>query len=253
MIAQERYKFILGKLESEEIVRVQKLAKQLQVSIETIRRDLEHLEREQLLKRVHGGAVPIKRKEKIENFQIREMEFLEEKKEIAKFVYDMIPGNKMIFMDSSTTNYEIAKLYKSGEKDGSIVTNSIIIAMELSELKNINTLLIGGKVDASEKSTYGASSIDILKNYYADYALISTSGIMEGIGITDHSLDMGEIQKMMLKNSNHKIIIADSSKFDSISNYKIASFDEISLIVTDSKIDNKKLERYGSLVTIIHK
>ncbi|NLD17971.1 MAG: DeoR/GlpR transcriptional regulator [Tissierellia bacterium] len=242
---------ILAKLEEHGLTKVQELAKEFDVSIETIRRDLEFLEKQSKLKRVHGGAIQAAPVMDIADFQIRKDEYLAEKKEVSSFAYHHLPNNSMIFMDSSTTNLEISKLYKNGSKKATIVTNSILIALELSESTNIELILLGGKVDSKEKSTYGTNVLMALNSFHADYALISTSGISEDFGITDYNPDLGEIQKLMLKNSVNKIIIADSSKFNQVSNYKIASFDEISTIITDSKIKDETFKKYSSLVEIL--
>lgn len=253
MIAEERYKVILSTIEDKEIVKVNELAKAFNISLETVRRDLEKLEKDKLIKRVHGGAVKVQRKTDIPNFQDRRLEFSDQKKEVAKFVYDLLPNNQIIFMDSSTTNYEIAKLYRNGVKTGIIITNSLIISMELSSSDHVSITLLGGKVDGKELATYGINTIKNLENNFANYALISTSGIMENIGITDHNIDLGEIQRKMIENSENKIIIADSSKFDVVSNYRIANFEDISLIVTDSKIERDILNRYSKLTDIVSK
>lgn len=253
MIAEERYKIILSLIDDKEIVKVHELANTFNISLETVRRDLEKLEKDNLIKRVHGGATKVQHKKDISDFQERILEFSDQKKEVANFVYNLLPNNQIIFMDSSTTNFEIAKLYRYGIKNGSIITNSLMISMELSNCDHVSTTLLGGKVNGRELATYGTNALKNLEDNFAHYALISTSGIMENIGITDHNTDLGEIQRKMIENSETRIIIADSSKFDVVSNYRIASFDDISLIVTDSRIESTVLNRYSKISNIISK
>lgn len=253
MIAEERYKIILSTLEDKEIVKVQDLANRFNISLETVRRDLDKLEKDKLIKRVHGGAIKVNQKVGISSFQDRRTEFSDQKKEVAEFVYSLLPNNQIIFMDSSTTNYEIALLYKKGIKTGLIITNSLMISMELSTCDHITTRMLGGTVNGQELATFGVSTISNLENNFANYSLISTSGIMENIGITDHNIDLGQVQRKMIENSETSIIIADSTKFDVISNYKIANFEDISLIVTDSRIKSSILNRYSQIVNIASK
>lgn len=253
MIAQERYHSILTLLDQNELVKVQNLACRFNVSIETIRRDLEHLEKENMVKRVHGGAVKANHRMTISKFKERETENLEAKREIAGLVYMMLPENQMLFMDSSTTNLEIAKLLKEGTKKATIVTNSIVIATELSESQGLSVTLVGGKIDPDEQATFGNIAQENLRNFFADYALISTSGIMEKVGITDTNSDLGEIQRMMIHNADRTLILADSSKFDMTSNYRVAKLEDVHSVVTDSQLRDDLYNRYSLYTKIINR
>ncbi|HSQ89568.1 DeoR/GlpR family DNA-binding transcription regulator, partial [Romboutsia sp.] len=195
MLAQERYEYIIETLNKEGIVKVSKLTKELNVSIETIRRDLEHLEKEEILDRVYGGAILKKKPTDKLSFKKREEEFKKEKLEIASIAVRYISQGQSIALNDSTTNVEIAKILKKDFKNITVITNSLVIATELVENKDINIILAGGLLDNKEYAFYGEFAKDILSNFVVDIAFISVGGVSINRGITDYNIDTVEIQK----------------------------------------------------------
>ena len=244
MLAPERYEYIIETLNRDCAVKVSKLIKELNVSVETIRRDLEHLEKEGKLERVYGGAVPKKVLVDKLSFDKREEEFKEEKLEIASIAMRYIEEGQSIALNDSTTNVEIARQLKNKFKNITVITNSLIIATELANNPSIKVILAGGLLNNKEYAFYGEFAKNILKNFIVDRAFISVGGISLNHGVTDYDIHTVEIQKILIDMSKESIILADSSKIDSVSLTKISDMDNISFIITDSKVEENILEKY---------
>jgi len=244
LLARERQDIVLEIIGKEGSVKVSKLTKMFDVSIETIRRDLEHMEKDGLLKRVYGGAILKKNTQDLSSFIKRENEFKDEKKEIAKITVRYIQDGQSIAFNGGTTNLEIAKELKSYFKNLTIITNSLIIANELCDVEGFTIILTGGILDNKEYSFYGDFAENLLSNFVVDKAFISVSGVSLTRGITDCLMNEVKIQKKLIEISQEAIILSDSNKIDNVSLVKIADIDDVNLIITDSKLDSKILDKY---------
>lgn len=244
MLAQDRYKKIMEILENDNSVKVSALIKLFNVSIETVRRDLEHLEGEGYLKRVHGGAV-LEKIGSIENsFNSREREYQEQKLQIGEIASRFIKEGQSIAMDVSTTNYEIAKVLKKKYNKLNILTNSISIAMELSDMENYTIILSGGILRKFEYSLIGELAENNMSNFHVDTAFISMSGISLREGLTDYGFGEVRVKKTMMQAAQEVIVVADSSKFDTVSLLKVCDFSDINMIITDSNLKPVILDKY---------
>lgn len=244
MLAQERYEYIIETLNRDCAVKVSKLIKELNVSIETIRRDLEHLEKEGVLQRVYGGAILKKVSVDKLSFDKREEEFRKEKIEIANIAIRYISEGQSIALNDSTTNVEIAKNIRNKFTNLTVVTNSLVIATELANNKGIKVILAGGILDNKEYAFYGQLAQNILENFVVDRSFIGVGGVSLNRGISDYDFETAQIQKIMMKTSKEVIILADSSKIENVSLTKIGHIDDVNLIITDSNINENILEKY---------
>ncbi|WP_123054009.1 DeoR/GlpR family DNA-binding transcription regulator [Clostridium sp. JN-1] len=244
MLAEERKDTIIQMLEEEGSVKVSKLTKLFDVSIETIRRDLESLEKEGLLKRVYGGAVLKKNEVQKLNYINREKEFINEKREIAKIAIKYIEDGQSIALNDSTTNIEIARELKNNFKELTVITNSLMIANELDDAESFTVILAGGILNSKERAFFGELPKKLLSNFIADKAFISVGGVSLIRGITDFMPEEVQIEKGLIEISQETIILADSSKMDKISLIKLEDIHEVNLIITDSKLDSKILNNY---------
>ncbi len=244
LLAEERKDTIIQMLEEEGSVKVSKLTKLFDVSIETIRRDLESLEKEGLLKRVYGGAVLKKNEVQKLNYINREKEFINEKREIAKIAIKYIEDGQSIALNDSTTNIEIARELKNNFKELTVITNSLMIANELDDAESFTVILAGGILNSKERAFFGELPKKLLSNFIADKAFISVGGVSLIRGITDFMPEEVQIEKGLIEISQETIILADSSKMDKISLIKLEDIHEVNLIITDSKLDSKILNNY---------
>lgn len=244
MLAQDRQDSILEELSQDGSVKVSKLTKMFQVSIETIRRDLEFLEKQGFLKRVYGGAVLKKNSVDKLNFSNRKNEFIEEKKEVAQIAARYVEEGQSIALSGGTTSIEIARELKKNFKNLTIITNSLLVTNELSDIDGFNVILTGGILNHKEYAFYGEISKNVLLNFMVDKAFIPVSGVSLTKGITEYMIEEVQIQRAMMEIAQEVIVLADSSKIDGISLVKIADLDEVNLVITDSNLDNKILDKY---------
>jgi DeoR family fructose operon transcriptional repressor len=248
LLAHERHSQILALLEEQGSVKVESLVKLFGVSTETIRRDLEFLEKRGSLTRVYGGAVL----EKINDRQLvhknRIKENIEQKKEIARIAVSLLSDEQTIALNSSTTNLEIAKLIKNKNKLSklTVLTNSVLIANELIQNSNCSVFLTGGFFKRDEFSLAGPLATNNISQFFVDIAFISVSGISLRAGITDYDMDELPVQKEMISIAQKVIILADSSKFCSRSLLKVTDLDKANAIITDSNLEESVYQEFLS-------
>jgi len=244
MLAQERHDQILWLINSEGTVKTSDLIKRFNVSLETIRRDLESLEKAGKLKRVYGGAIQKNPSRKFKNFNTREKEFSKEKIRIAEKALDIIEDGQAIALDSGTTNLILAKMLKGRFKHLTIVTNSMIIANELMDQQELDVILTGGTVSSKDYAMSGIIAEQVIGNFHFDICFISVSGVSIKVGITDYNLETVQIQRKLIESSQKVIVLADHRKFSTISMVKVCDFVEVNAVITDDQLDDKVLDQY---------
>lgn len=254
MLVKQRYDRILEILDDVHSVRVSELVEEFGVSVETVRRDLEYLESIGKLKRVHGGAILEIDNSKEQSFTTRETLHIEKKREIGEIATRYVKENMVIAMDVSTTNTEFAKALKKKIQSLTVITNSLPIAMELSEMPNYTIILLGGQIRNSELCVVGEMAERFLDPFHIDRLFLSMSGISLYEGLTDYGVGEWNIKKKMLAKASSCYVLADSSKFDAVSMLKVCTFDEIDGIITDSSLSEKIKRKYEEKhITIINK
>ena len=164
-------------------VRVGELSCQFGVSEVSIRKDLEALEAEGHLQRVHGGAVALNKLYVNMDLGERYKTNAAAKKELAEFAADFIEDNDTVFMNAGTTLTYVLRAIR-GKKNVSIVTNSIQNAMEAASHASFNVILLGGSVDSKYQFTHGSDAENQLKNYHATKCILSADGISRDAGLT---------------------------------------------------------------------
>ena len=244
MLIQERYDEILKVLKSEGAVKVSHLVKKFGVSLETVRRDLDYLEKEGKLKKVHGGALSLDKDENALNFFNRLDECGSEKREIADIAIKYIREGSSIALDSGTTTFQVAKALKSKFKNLTVVTNSLRVSNELMGVEGFKVILLGGIINPKEEATVGAWALSGMDNIFVDIAFIAVTGVSLKDGFTDYDLNMIEIQQKLMERAKERIILADSSKFNEVSLLKVSSVDYADYIITDSKINEVILNEF---------
>jgi DeoR/GlpR family transcriptional regulator of sugar metabolism len=244
VLAEDRYKKILELLNKTNSVKTSTLIKLFNVSVETVRRDLEYLEGEGLLTRVYGGAVRDKVDARQQVFLAREGEHATEKAEIADTACRFVEEGQSLALDVSTTNLEIAKKLKNKFKNLTILTNSIRIATELADMDDYSILLTGGVLRKEEYSLIGEMCEEGILRYHVDTAFISASGISLNAGITDFGFGEVRAKKKMIEIAQKVIVVCNSSRFDVISLLNVCELERVDTLITDSRIKDQVFERY---------
>ncbi len=238
MLAIERRNAILAKLQEERKVVVNELATSFRVTEETIRRDLDKLEKEGMAKKTYGGAVLNENLNIDLPYNVRRKSNVEGKNYIAQVISDMIEDGDNIILDASTTALAVAQKIK--EKNGiTVITNSIEIILELSDKSNFKILSTGGMLKEGSLALVGYQAERMIGTFHVDLAIVSCKGIDISHGLTDSNEADAEVKKSIIKSSNKKILAVDSTKFDKISFTTICDFSNIDVIVTEKKPDDK--------------
>ncbi len=242
MLAVERHKRILELLGIHGSVMVSKLSTELGVTEETVRRDLEKLEVQELLRRTHGGALPMDDGSYEYSLEKRKTLNVETKKELARKAVQHIATGDTIFLDASTTTFYMAKEIKN-MKNVTVITNSLRVINELSASEGVKVISVGGIVSKNQSLVGAATENYIMQNYFADKMFFSSKGIGNNVIILEGNEQECYIKQRMIKNSRMCYYLCDKSKIGRVGYMKLASFDEIDYLVTDAEIDgNLKTE-----------
>jgi DeoR/GlpR family transcriptional regulator of sugar metabolism len=232
MLAIERRRKIISLLEESNSVLVPELSKVFNVTEETIRRDLEKLEKEGLLKRTHGGAVINDSINLDLPLKVREVTNIEGKRAIGIKVAEYINDGDTIMLDSSTTALQVAQRIKDKRKI-TVITNSINVVMELSTAKDCKVISTGGILRQSSMSFIGHVVEESIKNYNVDIAVVACKGVDMAKGITESNEMEVEIKKSMVEAAEKVFLLADYTKFNKISFLKMLKLDNVDTVFTD--------------------
>lgn len=244
MFALERQKIILEKLNLDGAVWVSKLSAELGVTEETIRRDLEKLENQEVLVRTHGGAVPITDSSYELSLEKRKQTNLAAKEKLAKAAAEHIFPGDTIFLDSSTTTFYIAKEIKK-INNVTVISNSLRVINELSNVENIKTIGVGGVVSNNQSTVGYLAETSIKNNFYAVKFFFSSKGVSPEAGILESNEQECAIKKQMLANSNEKYYLCDASKIGRVGFYKLTPIEDVDYFITEAKLDSNYIDIFN--------
>lgn len=238
MFAVERQKRILEMLASDGAVWVSKLSDELEVTEETIRRDLEKLEKQEMLVRTHGGAISVNESNHEMSLEKRKHLNSDIKERLAaEAVAHIVPGDT-VFLDASTTTFYMARLLKH-MRDITVVTNSIRVVNELASTVGLKVIGVGGLVSNNQSFVGMAAHKVILNDYFANKMFFSSRGVTAEGGILESNEQECDIKKCMLKNASKKYYLCDKSKIGRIGFAKLANFEEIDYFITQKGLDKR--------------
>lgn len=240
MLALERRNLILEKLQEEKRVVVSELSQQFNVSEETIRRDLEKMEKEGLATKSYGGAVLNESTSIDMPFNVRKKENVAGKQKIAELVAQQIHDGDHIILDASSTAVFIAKAIKEKE-NLTVITNSIEIIIELSDVSDWNIICSGGSLKEGYLALVGPKTAEGLSSFNADKAIFSCKGIDMEKGVTDGNELFSQAKQMMMSASKEAILAIDCSKFDKVAFSRLCGAGEPDMVVTDRRPDDRWL------------
>jgi DeoR family fructose operon transcriptional repressor len=236
----ERRNMIVEILNESGRVNVNDLSERFGVSGVVIRTDLSELEKQGLLTRVHGGAITSYKAYYDMSLVQRSNTNAKEKTAIGKTLHDMIKDNDTIMMNAGTTPLFIMR--EIMDKQITIVTNSIALALEGAKNPNFKIILLGGDVDSNYQFTYGVSAIKSMEPYTADLLIMSVDGIAPSGGISTFYYQEAEICRYMIKHARRTVVAADYSKIGRTAFAEIENVDTVDTIVTCGNIDAAMLE-----------
>ena len=244
---------ILNLLEETGSLDVGDLADRFAVSVVTIRKDLDDLERQGLLQRTFGGAVFSHRSRFNRSFLERASEHLREKRAIAAAALEYIKDGDTIILDAGTTTLALAQLLKQHVKSAFIITCSVPVALEVSSA-GYDILLLGGMIRNKSLALLGRETLWMLDRYRADKAFLGSSGFTIEKGHTTPNPDDAQIKEAIMRVSLEKYVLVDSSKFGDQCLTRFAHLRDVDLTITDShfpKAKVKALEAAGATLRVV--
>ena len=241
MLAAERRSQISAFLKTEKRVFVGELSRLFDVSEETVRRDLEKLESEGIALRTYGGALLNEDERKETPYDTRRRTDVNEKTRIAVKTAELISDGEYILLDESSTAFYVARELKA-RKNLTVITNSMEIVSEISDVPGWTIHCTGGEKRASAPSFTGNWAERMLRSYHMDTAIISCGSLDIEAGFTDRHEDTALIKKAMMDSAKRVILAVDHFKFDSVAFASIGTLRDIDMLVTDMKPDERWTE-----------
>ncbi|WP_222265013.1 DeoR/GlpR family DNA-binding transcription regulator [Modestobacter marinus] len=254
MYAEERQQAITGLVSQRGRVAVTAVAEHFGVTTETVRRDLATLERAGMLRRVHGGAVPVGALTVVESaFGERRGTRTEAKRRIAKAALALLPGpHGSVVLDGGSTTAALAELLP-GDRSLTVATNSVPIAARLAPSPGISLHLLGGRVRGITQAAVGLSTVAALADLRADVVFIGTNGISATHGFSTPDEAEAGVKRAMASAGQRVVVLGDSSKIGREHLVRFAAVEDVDVLVTDDEADPAvvaELEQQGIEVLV---
>jgi DeoR/GlpR family transcriptional regulator of sugar metabolism len=238
MLTLERQNAIMDIITKDKVVSINRLSDRFSISTASIRRDLEKMEQQGLVKRTYGGAVLVEGINAEIPLVVREIEQREAKQKIAKRAAQFIDDQDTIFMDSSTTTKELTN-FLEGINNLTVITNGIRAITDMAPLENITVYGISGKLRKPSLSFIGNQAETFVTDYWASKLFFSCTGLWMSHGAMDYSDAEAELRKKMMSTCQKIILLCDHTKFDRPAFYKICPFSRIDVLITDLKLNEQ--------------
>lgn len=234
----ERHKYILESLNKHGFIKVSDVAKELDVTPVTIRKDLKYLENKNLLFRTHGSASPVNPYTSDLNLQEKEKMRTEEKRRIAQAACKLIGRNDTIIMAAGSTVHTFAQELNP-DSSLTVVSSSLKTSLVLNNKNHIEVIQLGGFVRKNSFSAVGEYALKLFSDIACSKLFLGVDGIDVEYGITNSNIEEAMLNKRMMEAAHRTIILSDSSKFGRRGFGRICNMDQIDMIITDSGIPPK--------------
>ena len=246
MLKEERHQAILTQVELHNRVLLTDIADILDVSIDTVRRDVKELDQESKLRKVHGGAISLGFT--TSSARNNHIYALPQKTTIAEKATSLLKKDGVIFIDGGTTCLELARLIPAN-LNLTCFTLSLPVAMELNNKPNVEVIFIGGKISKEAQIAIGASTTDRLSEIKVDYSFIGTGYVDPAFGLTEFDWDIVQVKKAVIKASKKTVLLCISEKLNSQHRYKTCDIKAIDTMITelDPDVDALKLFRNNDI------
>jgi DeoR/GlpR family transcriptional regulator of sugar metabolism len=241
MLTAERRQLILEMLRRDGKVLSSQLSVELQVSEDTIRRDLRDMAEAGLLQRVHGGA--LLKSPTAYSYTTRQTQAPQAKEEIAKMAAKLIRPGQVVIFDSGTTAYSVAQQLPLDLK-ATIITNSPPIATVLAAHPHVEVIVLGGRLKKELQVAVGAETVKALQQFQADLCFLGVAGLHPEIGITVYDYEESHVKRAMLSSAAEVVALVSSEKLGTVAPYVVGQVSELSHLVTESSVPDRLLIPY---------
>ena len=240
MLPEERLEVILDMLKTKKSVRIAEISQRFDISNLTARRDLDELQKRQIVRRVYGGAILItdpSSPSSSSSLSAKNQSSYDEIQSIGKLAASMIQEGDIVFLGTGSTILEVARNMHH-LSNVTVLTNSLAVINELSTTNNTIRVL-GGTLDNNEQFIYGSAANESLKTFYADKAFIGCGGVSLTHGIADYQEPLADICRIMVHNSAHSVLVCSSDKFNASAFSIVCPLSMLNTIVTDDGLSQK--------------
>jgi DeoR family fructose operon transcriptional repressor len=228
------------------------LARRYSVTTETIRRDLSDMQGRQLLRRVHGGAVPVERMNHEPKVDARDIVNADEKLRIATMAVAEVPERGSVIIDSGSTGQRLAEVFPV-DRDVHVVTNSLVTALTLSRRGLRDLTVLGGTVRTKRLAMVDETTPAELQHMAIDVLFMSCDGLSFQHGLTTPYREEHTIKRAMMERAHRVVAMVDQSKFGNMQMFSFAKFDEIDVLVTDTRVDPEAADFLTSHGMTVHR
>jgi len=237
MLASDRHQYILRLLDDKGSIRTVDLAEELNVTDETIRRDLQILADAHQITRTHGGATSLNGRPKLQSFSERRAIRVAEKSRIAQAALECIEPGKTYAFDSSTTAFELVLALP--DLPFRVVTNAYAVIDHLIRMNNVELVSTGGRYQPKTQTFLSNDSHDVLRRHNIHTAFISCIGLDPKRGASEGFEEQAEFKEILVQLAQEVVLLVDSSKLNKQSEYFFAQLNQLTKIITDNKADPK--------------
>ncbi len=234
MRQHQRHDHIIELVENQGFVSIDELVETLDVTPQTIRRDLNQMAERNLISRHHGGAGPLESSTENTSYSTRVHYGSKAKERIASRLVQDIPDGASIFINIGTTTEAVAReLLK--RKNLSVITNNLHVAATLSERDDYRIIVAGGEVRARDGGIIGEATVDLIRQFQTDYAIIGVSGIQEDGTLLDFDYREVRVSQAIMENARKVILCADISKFGRNAMVRLGHVSSLDALYTDTR------------------
>ncbi|MET0700007.1 MAG: DeoR/GlpR family DNA-binding transcription regulator [Mycobacterium sp.] len=254
MYPEERQQAIADLVMTRGRASVTELAETYAVTTETVRRDLAVLDRAGVLRRVHGGAVPMRALHVVEaDVSERDTTRTDHKDAIARAAAEFFPiSGASVLFDAGTTTARVAALLP-GDRELTVVTNSVPIAARVSTMSTVSLQLLGGRVRGLTQAAVGEQALRVLDTLRVDIAFIGANGISIAHGLSTPDGEEAAVKRAMVRSAHYVVVVADSSKVGREEFVSFAPIDRVDALITDTELsptDRAELSEHGVEVVL---
>lgn len=248
MYAEERQQAILHRARTEGRVDVVALAEGLAVTTETIRRDLTVLERAGVVRRVHGGAIPVERLGFEPAVATRDTVMTAEKERIAKAALAELPEEGSVILDAGTTTGRLAAVLPA-DRELTVVVNSPVLAAQLAARPNLTVLMVGGRVRGRTLAAVDDWALAPLATLCVDVAFMAANGVSAARGLTTPDIAEAAVKRAMIGAARRTVLLADHTKVGNDCMARFGDLADVDVLVTDTGLDEETSSAFGQAGT----
>ncbi|GHB26666.1 DeoR/GlpR family DNA-binding transcription regulator [Mongoliitalea lutea] len=244
MLKEERQRLILEQVHLHNRVLLTDLSEQLDVSIDTVRRDVKELDQLKKLRKVHGGAIS----RSFLTPTLDEPIYLQnEKQQIAAKAVKLLKEDQVVLMSGGTTNLEVVKFFPR-KISLTVFTPSLQVASELMNFPNVEVIFLGGKLLHEAKFAVGGMVTNVLSQIKVDLCFLGTGYLDPISGLTEFDWEVVQVKRAMIAATKKLVLLTVSNKLFSVQRYKTCDLNAVDILITELEPDSQKLHPFREYI-----